>query len=54
MATGLLLELSHTLRRPRTSSAADFVEIEEIGGANFGGGNCQICLDTMTLDWACG
>ena len=31
-----------------------FVEFEEIGGANFGGGNCQICLKTMTLDWACG
>ena len=31
-----------------------FIELEEIGGANFGGGNCQICLETMTLDWACG
>ena len=38
-----------------TESGPYCLEIEEgFGALNFGGGNCQIDLATMTLDWACG
>lgn len=35
--------------------SATYLEIEEhFGGFNFGGGNAQLDLATMELDWACG
>lgn len=30
-----------------------YLEVEEIGGANFGGGNAQFDLQTGEFDWAC-
>lgn len=30
-----------------------YLEIEEIGNVNFGGGNCQIDLESDTFDWSC-
>ncbi|MEV6099360.1 hypothetical protein [Nocardia sp. NPDC051981] len=31
-----------------------YLELEEFGGLNLGGGNAQIDLDSDTFDWACG
>ncbi|MFH5211090.1 hypothetical protein ACHIPZ_23180 [Antrihabitans sp. NCIMB 15449] len=31
-----------------------YLELEEISGTNFGGGNCQIDLESGVFDWACG
>lgn len=31
-----------------------YLEIEEFGALNFGGGNAQYCLETDEFDWACG
>jgi hypothetical protein len=30
-----------------------YLELEEIAGVNFGGGNAQIDLDSEVFDWAC-
>ena len=31
-----------------------YLELEELPGMNFGGGNAQLDLDSETFDWACG
>ena len=31
-----------------------YLEIEEISGMNFGGGNAQLDLESGVFDWACG
>jgi hypothetical protein len=35
-------------------SSTNFELEEHFGGFNFGGGNAQLDLETMTFDWACG
>ncbi|MEJ5998186.1 hypothetical protein [Corynebacterium sp. H130] len=33
--------------------SAKYLEIEEFGALNFGGGNAQYCLETGEFEWAC-
>lgn len=33
--------------------SATYLEIEEFGALNFGGGNAQYCLETGEFEWAC-